>query len=413
MIQEPTKLRKASNAYSIFILVLTILSLAAMVVMLLPLPESTLSLLRFYDTMICVIFLIDFFVILHWADKKSDYLIGQRGWLDLLGSMPAFGIFRFGGLLRLARLSRLMRIADGWAVEQRRALVRDVLNNRSEYAVFVTLFLTILVLTVASVLVLQFESTSPEANITTGGPWHSIVTITTVGYGDYYPVSFWGGVTAMFIMFAGVGIIGALASILASFLVGSSSSAKDEGAPPAAPALSVQEEAKGRQGRAGPHASDAGEIGAPGRRLSLWRLLWPRTGRKTERTRRSSRTAEIEVAAQAAEASEPAPKLRRKEFEKELEPLQVERQDAGMGEGQRRQDLRALRGARAQPARGASSSVSPNGPARASSGWWRWRRRPNGKRPRCTSSATCPICRQPAKWFSSIAVGTTGRVSNG
>jgi hypothetical protein len=38
--------------------------------------------------------------------------------------------------------------------------------------VFVTIFLTILVLTVASVLVLQFESTSPEANITTG--WDSL-----------------------------------------------------------------------------------------------------------------------------------------------------------------------------------------------------------------------------------------------
>lgn len=244
MIQEPTKLRKASNAYSIFILVLTILSLAVMVAMLLPLPESTLSLLRFYDTVICVIFLIDFFFILHKTDKKSDYLIGQRGWLDLIGSMPAIGIFRFGGLLRLARLSRLMRIVRRLGREQRRALVRDVLNNRSQYAAFVTIFLTILVLTVASVLVLQFESTSPEANITTGWDslWYSIVTITTVGYGDYYPVTFWGRVTAMFIMFAGVGIIGALASILASFLVGSSSSLAEDDDPLAAPTLSVQEE---------------------------------------------------------------------------------------------------------------------------------------------------------------------------
>ena len=84
------------------------------------------------------------------------------------------------------------------------------------------IFLTILVLTVASVLVLQFESKAPNANITTGGDslWYSIVTITTVGYGDFYPVTTAGRVTAMFIMFAGVGIIGALASILASLLVG-------------------------------------------------------------------------------------------------------------------------------------------------------------------------------------------------
>ena len=125
---------------------------------------------------------------------------------------------------------------------------------------FITILLTILVLTVASVLVLQFESRSPDANITTGGDalWYSIVTITTVGYGDFYPVTTAGRTTAIFIMFAGVGIIGALASILASLLVGASSSAEEEegavataaplrgshGCRSRRPALSVQEELK-------------------------------------------------------------------------------------------------------------------------------------------------------------------------
>ena len=117
--------------------------------------------------------------------------------------------------------------------EQKKALVKDILDNRSQYAVFITLFLTILVLTVASVLVLQFESKAPNANITTGGDalWYAIVTITTVGYGDFYPVTPAGRITAMFIMFMGVGIIGALASILASLLVGGSSSAEEQEAP--------------------------------------------------------------------------------------------------------------------------------------------------------------------------------------
>jgi len=45
------------------------------------------------------------------------------------------------------------------------------------------------------------------------------VTITTVGYGDFYPVTLMGRLTGIFVMFAGIGIIGALASILASMLV--------------------------------------------------------------------------------------------------------------------------------------------------------------------------------------------------
>jgi voltage-gated potassium channel len=230
MTQETPKLRKVSNAYSIFILVLTILSL-----------------LSTYDTLICVIFLIDFFLNLRGAAKKSDYFIKERGWLDLLGSIPSLGIFtnvgKYAGLFRLARLSRLARIARLLRGENRKTLVKDILENRSRYAMFITILLTILVLTVASVLVLQFESQSPDANIHSGGDalWYSIVTITTVGYGDFYPVTAAGRITAMFIMFMGVGIIGALASILASLLVGGSSPAEEE-TPAAAAAPPVEEE---------------------------------------------------------------------------------------------------------------------------------------------------------------------------
>jgi voltage-gated potassium channel len=243
MAQETPSPRQHSNAYNIFILVLTVLSLAVMVVMLLPISDATLELLSFYDNLICVIFLIDFFLNLWNAPKKSDYFLRQGGWLDLLGSIPSFGITRYGGLLRLARLGRFARITRLLRGENKKMLVKDVLDHRSQYAGFITILLTILVLTVASTLVLQFESYSPDAKITTGRDafWYSIVTITTVGYGDYYPVTSGGRITAMFIMFAGVGIIGALASILASLLVGSSAPVEEQ-APGAAPAPTVEGE---------------------------------------------------------------------------------------------------------------------------------------------------------------------------
>jgi voltage-gated potassium channel len=250
--------RRHSNSYNIFILVLTVFSLAIMVAMFLPLSDTTIKLLQVYDNLICVIFLIDFFLALRAAPKKSDYFIKERGWLDLLGSIPSLGLgFRYTGLLRLARLSRFARIIRLLRGENRKQLVEDVLKNRSQYAAFITILLTIVVLTTASALVLQFESKSPDANIHSGGDslWYSIVTITTVGYGDRYPVTTGGRITAMFIMFMGVGIIGALASILASLLVGGSSSAEEEtpaataataaaAATAATPALSVQEELK-------------------------------------------------------------------------------------------------------------------------------------------------------------------------
>ena len=96
-----------------------------------------------------------------------------------------------------------------------------MLQNRGQYATFITILLAGIVLSVASVMVLQFESQNPDANIQSGGDaiWWGIVTLTTVGYGDFFPVTMLGRITGLFVMFAGVGIIGALASILASLLV--------------------------------------------------------------------------------------------------------------------------------------------------------------------------------------------------
>ena len=242
MAQETTSPLRHGNAYNLFILVLTIISLLIMFAMLLPLHDATIELLLFYDNMICVIFLIDFFMNLFSAPRKSDYFIRERGWLDLIGSFPSLGIsLRQTGILRLARLSRFARIRRLLHGKNKRQLIEDVIQNRSQYAAFITILTAIIVLTLASVFVLGFEAESPDANITTGKDaiWYAAVTITTVGYGDHYPVTTGGRVTAMFLMFTGVGIIGALASILSSILVGSSTTTVENETPkqPAAPII--------------------------------------------------------------------------------------------------------------------------------------------------------------------------------
>jgi voltage-gated potassium channel len=243
MTAQAPVLREHGNAYNIFILVLTIYSLALMVLLLLPLDPETRTLVNLYDNAICVIFLIDFTMNLAGSRPKRAYFVTRRGWLDLIGSIPSFGFIPFTALFRLARLSRLTRITRLLRGQAGKDLVLDVLKNRSQYATFITILLAGMVLTVASILVLQEESRSPDANITSGGDaiWWGIVTITTVGYGDFYPVTTLGRITAIFVMFAGIGIIGALASILASLLV--SPATPDEPAPDAQSVADVPEAA--------------------------------------------------------------------------------------------------------------------------------------------------------------------------
>jgi voltage-gated potassium channel len=221
MTAESKAAGKHGNAYNIFILVLTIFSLLIMALQLLPLSPALLELLLVYDNAVCVIFLLDFAMNLVRAKPTRAYFIDQRGWLDLIGSIPTLGFFQATALFRLARLSRLARITKLLRGQAGKDLVIDVLANRSQYATFITILLAGMVLSIASFVVLQVESRSPDANITSGGDalWWGLVTITTVGYGDFFPVTTIGRLTGAFVMFAGVGIIGALASILASLLV--------------------------------------------------------------------------------------------------------------------------------------------------------------------------------------------------
>jgi voltage-gated potassium channel len=221
MSPERQVVREHGNAYNLFILVLTLFSLVVMVLLLLPLNPESKSLLQLYDNVICLIFLGDFVYSLSGSRPRRQYFIDQRGWLDLLGSIPTLGFFELTALFRLARISRLARVTRLLRGNNRRELVRDMVVNRGQYASFITLLSAGIILSTASFLVLQFESRSPDSNIKTGADaiWWGFVTITTVGYGDRFPVTLAGRIVGLFVMLTGVGIIAALASILASLLV--------------------------------------------------------------------------------------------------------------------------------------------------------------------------------------------------
>jgi voltage-gated potassium channel len=91
-----------------------------------------------------------------------------------------------------------------------------------------TLFLTTLVVLIGSVLVVSFEATSPKANITSLGDslWWAMETISTVGYGDFYPVTVPGRVIAVLLFINGIGLLSVVTAQLASKVVKSAAAEK-------------------------------------------------------------------------------------------------------------------------------------------------------------------------------------------
>lgn len=176
-------------------------------------PEAK-RLLASIDLACCGIFFLDFLRRFHHAADRRRYLLGS-GWIDLLSSVPALGLLRVGRLVRVIALIRLLRSAR--AVHA----LGHALARRPTVSAFVTAALICAAtLLLGSVIILHVERTA-NANIQTMSDalWWAFVTITTVGYGDLYPVTVAGRATAAVLMVAGVGLFGTMSGLFASWLV--------------------------------------------------------------------------------------------------------------------------------------------------------------------------------------------------
>ena len=203
------------TTYDLVIGILAIFSLIILIPLIFGnLSPSDAAVLNTLENGLCIIFLFDFFRSLRLAPKKWAYFLKGGGWLDLLGSMPfsALAIFRVARLFRIVRLLR--KVTGG---ELRRILTRRLAQS----TLLFTLVIALILIFTISWIVLQAEQGAANANIKTyhEAVWWAFVTITTVGYGDYYPVTNVGQWMAIILMFFGLGIIGVLSSYLATTFI--------------------------------------------------------------------------------------------------------------------------------------------------------------------------------------------------
>ena len=220
---EPAQAELGNTGYEIFIGALSVLSLVNIVLFELLRDPATQDVVRTIDAVLSLVFLIDFLVRLRRAPSRSDYFFRNFGWADLLASLP----FPQAKILRIFRLIRVSRLLRRYGAKN---IGRSLIKDRAGSALLTLLLVGILVLEFGSLTMLALEKNAPDSNITTASDalWYVIVTMSTVGYGDQYPVSKAGRELGTFIIVVGVGIFGTLTGYLANLFL---APRKDEPAP--------------------------------------------------------------------------------------------------------------------------------------------------------------------------------------
>jgi len=202
---------RLSGAYLVLMLSTSIFALLVLgSEVALDLAPASRQILDYADDALCLIFFFDFCVSLWVAPNRVRYLI-TWGWIDLLSCIPSIDPFRFARVPRVLRILRVLR-----AIRAAKILAEFILQRRAKNILLASLLIAGLLIVFASIGVLHFE-TAPESSIKSpeDALWWAAETITTVGYGDRYPVTSEGRLLGVLLMFSGVTLIGAYTGFVA------------------------------------------------------------------------------------------------------------------------------------------------------------------------------------------------------
>lgn len=210
---------KSGRFFDLFIQSLIILSLISFTIETLPdLGRSTIYVLNLFEIISVIIFSIEYLLRIIVADKKIKFIFSFYGLIDLFAILPFY--LAVGVDLRSIRVFRLLRIFRAFKVfRYSKAMNRfriALSSVKEELIVF--LIATAFVLYVSAVGIYYFEhDVQPDQFASVFHClWWSVATLTTVGYGDVYPITVGGKIFTSIIVMIGLGIVAVPTGLIAS-----------------------------------------------------------------------------------------------------------------------------------------------------------------------------------------------------
>tara|TARA_B100000287_G_C20593418_1_gene765145 strand:+ start:532 stop:1272 length:741 start_codon:yes stop_codon:yes gene_type:complete len=212
---------KSGKIFDYFIQILIILSLVSFSLETLPnLSESFDSFFYYFETITVSIFLVEYLLRFYVASNKLKYVFSFYGIIDLLAILPyilgSFIDLRFIRIFRIFRILRAFKLIRYNYALQRFNIAFKLIKE--ELILFLGVTLILIFITSAGIYFFE-NSSQPEAfKSIFHSAWWAVATLTTVGYGDIYPITIGGKIFTFLILIFGLGIVTVPAGLFASSL---------------------------------------------------------------------------------------------------------------------------------------------------------------------------------------------------
>lgn len=209
------------RVFSLTIQFLIILSIVSFSISTLPdLSQDTRRYLNLVEVFTVVVFTLEYLLRVFAAANRLKFIFSFYGLVDLLAILPFYlttsldlrsiRVFR---LLRLVRIFKLLRYSAAM-----RRFARAFMSIKDELLVFTVVSMLLVYLSSVGIYYFENEAQPDKFASVFHSIWWSVATLTTVGYGDVYPITIGGKIFTFFILMIALGIVAVPTGLLASAL---------------------------------------------------------------------------------------------------------------------------------------------------------------------------------------------------
>jgi voltage-gated potassium channel len=203
----------------LFVAGITLMSVIVIIYQYLEQPTGiTLTIIYIFDLVVVIILIFDFYYRMKESKEGANFVLKHAYELPAMIPLVVFGLFESESVLNIAlRGLRLIRLFRLISLASRITYILGRTGNRIIY----TVVFSVIAVSIGAVAIYIVEHNVEGTKFTNIGDafWWAMVTITTVGYGDIYPITIEGKIVAGFLMVVGIAILGVLISTLGAGLI--------------------------------------------------------------------------------------------------------------------------------------------------------------------------------------------------